>query len=67
MGLFNFFKRPKGYWVIKRAKNKQWYFVLKAPNNKTILTSETYHNRGDVFRGIASIRRNVNGKIKEDD
>ena len=69
--LRDFFKKPKeatkvrGYWVIKRTKNKEWYFVLKAGNHQTLLTSETYHNRGDALRGIDSIRRNASGIIKE--
>ena len=58
-------EKPRGYWLIKRSMNKQWYFVLKAGNGQTLFRGEMYHNRGDVFRAIDSIKLNVQGKIKE--
>ena len=65
MNIFaNCFKK-RGYWVVKKSSNKQWYFVLKAANNKVILTSETYKNKADAYNGIKSIKENIHGKIKE--
>lgn len=43
---------------IKRAKNKQFYFNLKAANGEIILTSETYKSRTGAKNGIASVRKN---------
>lgn len=67
--LFEIFKKkqsiPKGNWEVKKAKNGQWYFVLKAPNNKVLLMSEMYNNKQGAFNGIESVRRNANSKIKE--
>ena len=45
-------------YEIKRAKNKQFYFNLKATNGEVILTSETYKSRTGVNNGIASVRKN---------
>ena len=43
---------------IKRAKNKQFYFNLKAANGEVVLTSHTYTSRAGVMNGIASVRKN---------
>lgn len=43
---------------IKRAKNKQFYFNLKAINGEVILTSETYRTRAGARNGIKSVQKN---------
>ena len=43
-------------YEIKRAKNKEFYFNLKAPNGEIVLTSETYKRRGGAKNGIESVR-----------
>jgi uncharacterized protein YegP (UPF0339 family) len=43
---------------IKRAKNKQFYFNLKAANGEIILTSEMYKSRSGAKNGIESVRKN---------
>ena len=44
-------------YEIKRAKNKEFYFNLKAPNGEIVLTSETYKTRGGAKNGIESVRK----------
>ena len=44
-------------YEIKRARNKQFYFNLKAPNGEIILTSETYKTRRGVKNGIQSVSK----------
>lgn len=43
---------------LKKAKNGQIYFNLKAANGEVILTSETYKARGSAENGIESVRKN---------
>ena len=43
---------------IKRAKNKQFYFNLKAANGEVVLTSEMYESRGGAKNGIKSVQKN---------
>ena len=43
---------------IKRAKNKEFYFNLKAVNGEVILTSETYKTRAGAKNGIKSVKKN---------
>ena len=45
-------------YEIKRAKNKQFYFNLKATNGEIILTSEMYKSRTGANNGIASVTKN---------
>ena len=45
-------------YEIKRAKNKEFYFNLKATNGEIILTSETYKSRTGARNGIKSIQKN---------
>lgn len=47
------------FYEINEAKNDQLYFVLKAPNNKVIATSETYETMQACEKGIASCQRNA--------
>lgn len=48
-----------GKYVILKAKNGQFYFVLKACNGKTILQSETYKTLKSCENGIKSVRKNA--------
>ncbi len=45
-------------YAIKRAKNKQFYFNLKAANGEIVLTSEMYKSRTGAKNGIDSVRKN---------
>lgn len=48
----------KSKFEIRTAVNGQKYFVLKSPNGKIILTSETYKTRDGLNNGIISVRIN---------
>ena len=43
---------------IKKAKNGQFYFNLKAGNGEIILSSEMYVKKGSAKNGIASVKKN---------
>ena len=43
---------------IKQAKNKEFYFNLKAGNGETILSSEMYKKKASAKNGIASVQKN---------
>lgn len=47
-----------GYYEIKKAKNGQYYFNLKAGNHEIILTSEMYVSKASAENGIASVQTN---------
>ena len=44
---------------IKKAKNGQFYFNLKAANGETVLTSEQYTSKAGCKNGIASVQKNA--------
>lgn len=44
-------------YEIKRARNQEFYFNLKAPNGEVILTSETYKTRRGAKNGIESVSK----------
>ena len=44
-------------FVIKKAKNGQYYFNLKAGNGETILTSEMYKAKASANNGIQSVKK----------
>lgn len=46
---------------IARAKNKQWYFTVKARNGKTLCHSETYKRKASVTRAIIALKKAVAG------
>jgi uncharacterized protein YegP (UPF0339 family) len=48
-----------GRFVIKKAKNGQYVFVLKAANGEDIATSETYKSKASAQAGIASVKANA--------
>ena len=47
-----------GKYEIKRAKNGEYYFNLKAGNGEIILTSETYKAKASAKNGIESVKKN---------
>ena len=44
---------------LKKSKNGQYMFNLKAANGEVILTSETYHEKGSAEKGIVSVKANA--------
>ncbi len=44
---------------IKRAKDGQFYFNLKARNGEIILTSEMYTTKANTQKGVASVMTNA--------
>lgn len=48
------------YFVIYKATNGQYYFVIKADNREVVATSETYYYKETAQRTIESIKRGVN-------
>ncbi len=47
-----------GKFVIKKSKDNQFYFNLKADNGEIILTSEMYKSKNGAENGIASVKEN---------
>lgn len=47
-----------GWYDLKKAADGQTYFVLKAGNGETILTSEMYKAKAGAQNGIASVQTN---------
>lgn len=43
---------------LKRAKDGQFYFNLKAANGQVILTSEMYKGKSSAENGISSVKKN---------
>lgn len=52
-----------GKFVIKTAKNGQFYFNLKADNGQIILSSEQYTTKSACNNGISSVKEN--SKLEE--
>lgn len=48
-----------GKFEIKKAKNDQYHFSLKAGNGQIILTSEMYTTRAACDNGIESVKKNA--------
>jgi len=48
-----------GKFEIKRAKDQQYYFHLKAGNGEIILASELYKAKPSAEKGIASVKKNA--------
>ncbi len=48
-----------GRFVIKKTKNGQYVFVLKAANGEDIATSETYKSKSSAQAGIESVKANA--------
>lgn len=47
-----------GYFEIKKAKDGQFHFNLKAGNHEIILSSELYKTKSACENGIASVQKN---------
>jgi uncharacterized protein YegP (UPF0339 family) len=47
-----------GHYELKKAKNGQFHFNLKAGNGEIILTSEMYASKASAENGIASVQTN---------
>lgn len=47
-----------GHYELKKAKNGQFHFNLKAGNGEIILTSEMYASKASAENGIASVQAN---------
>ena len=50
-------KRAK--FRIARSSDRQWYFVLVAPNGEPIATSEMYRSPAACRKGIRAMRLNA--------
>jgi uncharacterized protein YegP (UPF0339 family) len=48
-----------GKFEIKRAKDGQFYFNLKARNGEIILISETYITKANAHNGVTSVMTNA--------
>lgn len=48
-----------GKFVTKVAKNGEYYFVLKAGNGESILSSEMYATKAARDNGIESVKKNA--------
>ena len=46
-------------YVLTKTSNDQYRFVLKAGNNETLLTSETYTAKAGALTGIDSVKTNA--------
>jgi uncharacterized protein len=44
---------------IKKAKDGEFYFHLKAPNGQVILASEMYERKASAVDGIQSVKKNA--------
>ena len=48
-----------GKFEIKKARNGQYHFNLKAANGEIILSSEMYKGKAGAKNGIGSVRKNA--------
>lgn len=48
-----------GKFEVKKRKDGQFYFNLKAGNGEVIATSEAYKQKASALKGIESVRRNA--------
>lgn len=48
-----------GHYDLKKAKNGQFHFNLKAGNGEIILASEMYASRASAENGISSVQNNA--------
>lgn len=58
LSTINLNKNVMGKYAIKKGKNNQYYFNLKADNGQVILTSEGYTSKSACENGIESVRKN---------
>ncbi len=48
----------KGYYTIRQARDGQYYFVLYAGNNQSLLSSELYTTKTACELGIDAVQKN---------
>lgn len=48
-----------GVFEVKKAKNGEYHFNLKATNGQVILTSQMYSTRESALRAVASVQANA--------
>lgn len=53
-------------FIVKQAKNDQYYFVLTAKNGQTIAQSEMYNSKSSAMNGVESVRENAPNAEVED-
>jgi uncharacterized protein YegP (UPF0339 family) len=56
-----------GTFEIKKAKDGQFYFHLKAGNGQIILSSELYEAKSSAENGIASVKKNAPQAVVHDE
>lgn len=44
---------------LKRARNKQWYFVIVARNGRIIATSETYKRKSSAEKTMSKLELTI--------
>lgn len=54
-------------FVLKQAKNDDFYFVLTAKNGQVIAQSEMYKSKAAAENGIASVKENAPAAETEDE
>lgn len=55
-----------GKFELKKTKNGQFFFNLKAANGQIILTSEMYKSKSGAQNGIESVKKNRSGADVDD-
>lgn len=53
--------------IIKKARNGQYYFIVKARNGRVLVTSETYTRKSNCNTGISALQIVMEGDIKVKD
>lgn len=48
-----------GKFILKKGKDNQFYFNLKAVNGQVILSSEGYKEEASALNGIESVKKNA--------
>lgn len=48
------------YFVIRKSKDFQYYFLIKSNNHEIVATSEMYYTKSSALETINSIKKNVN-------
>jgi hypothetical protein len=51
-------------FVIKKAVDDQYYFVLQAKNNRVLIVSELYVSKSNALRGCHALKRAVAYEIR---
>ena len=54
-----------GKYVLSKAKNGEYKWVLKAGNGETIAQSETYKSKASAQNGIDSVKKNADSPVDD--